>query len=253
MAALPGRDGVQPIPARSGRSLAGQSRVAGATPQLRRDAPVLFKQLSRMSNFHQCPTCTKQPHLPLATLDRVHAPERIFTVLRIQRHGGLLIMQRQVIKPGLAVDVQRAQPGQHYRAGFLTRGRIIRCATRLVSSHSGSEGCAPLGQGEGWFSMSLHRMPRCAVSSDNAHSCADDAALCRYSSGFSPVLRANQVGQLPTRRLRDWPRITQACWLNSRVLAIVITVYNGELRDGSAAFSASIHSCAALAVEAGMG
>ena len=112
---------------------------------------------------------------------------------------------------------------------------------------------APLGQCEGWFSMSLHRMPRCAVSSDNAHSCADDAALCRYSSGFSPVLRANQLGQLPTRRLRDWPRITQACLLSSRVSAMVITVYSGELRDGSAAFSASIHSCAALAVEAGMG
>ena len=123
----------------------------------------------------------------------------------------------------------------------------------MVASQSGKEGCAPLGQAEGWFSMSLHRMPRCAVASDSAHSCAEEAALCKYSRGFSTVLRANQVGQLPRRWLRDWLRITHACRLDSRVLAMFITVYNGERRECSAALNASMQSCAAWAVEAGMG
>ena len=106
----------------------------------------------------------------------------------------------------------------------------------MLASHSGSEGCAPLVHLAGRVWMSLHRIPRCSVPREREHSCADEVALCRYNSGFSPRLRANQVGQVAMRLEWDWPRMTQACLhvagLNSRVLAIAITVYSGELRGG---------------------
>jgi len=103
----------------------------------------------------------------------------------------------------------------------------------LLANHKGNEG-------EGPVSLSLHKMPRWRVSLDNARNCADEAAVCRYNMGFSPVLRANQVGQLIARRKRDWPRITHACRLDSRVLAMVITLYSGEQRGCCIAFRASI-------------